>query len=119
MTRILVPLFLTLISACSSEEISEQSRLMERIERQVQLPAGSKGLRNYARYYAPDGDRVVGIYISSYSPDGNLDLPLGQRRWINDPEGLPMILDGGCDVIEVTFMLERNAIERAQCNGDA
>lgn len=42
-----------------------------------------------------------------------------EPRWVNDYRNLPVISDGGCDVIEVIFDPRLNRIESMLCNGEA
>lgn len=42
-----------------------------------------------------------------------------QSRWFDDYRDLPVILDGGCDQIEIIFDPNSRAIQSAQCNGEA
>lgn len=42
-----------------------------------------------------------------------------QTRWFEDYRELPMILDGGCDLIEIIFDPRSHLIQSAQCNGEA
>ncbi|WP_337847338.1 hypothetical protein [Sphingomonas sp.] len=42
-----------------------------------------------------------------------------QSRWFEDYRDLPMLLDGGCDQIEIVFDPNSRAIQSAQCNGNA
>jgi hypothetical protein len=112
-----------LLAACSGpaerqhRAVSEQSRLMEQIERQVQLSADAHELDDYARYYAIDGTRVVGTYVT-YT-DSRHDLPPGQNRWIDDHRNLPVILDGGCSSVNVVYDLGTRSVEKVFCNGVA
>lgn len=53
----------------------------------------------------------------SPEPSRSDDLKAGQRRWIADPRALPMIFDGGCMVVHVTFDLKTRKVERVFCNG--
>lgn len=41
-----------------------------------------------------------------------------QTRWFDDYRKLPMILDGGCDLIEIIFDPQSHLIQSVQCNGD-
>lgn len=52
-------------------------------------------------------------------PDMSRYLPAGQRRWFADREAIPMIFDGGCMVVHVSFNLKTREIEKAFCNGHA
>lgn len=40
-----------------------------------------------------------------------------QTRWFDDYRELPMVLDGGCDLIEIIFDPQSHLIQRAQCSG--
>lgn len=96
--------------------------MMRQIEQRVQLPAGAERLEQYARYYAMDGSRVVGRYITAthFDPQNEYyDLPTGQSRWIEDHRGLPGISDGGCSVVNVRYDPATQKVEHAFCNGIA
>lgn len=121
-----------LLAACSSESPvaveSDKSkavsrpttdengaRIMDEIERQVQLPPDAHELQKYARYYAFDGDKVIGTYTTSA---GN-DQLRGRRLWLGDRRDLPILMDGGCAVVNVVYDPLAQRIERAFCNGHA
>lgn len=93
-----------------------QEALMDRIEREVRLPQGATELATYSRHYAwheESGVRsVVAIYdrLSSTGPGG--------RHWVTERE-LPLIMDGGCGVISLSYDLATQRITRIACNGDA
>lgn len=40
-----------------------------------------------------------------------------QSRWFGDYRQLPIILDGGCELIEIIFDPSSQLIQSAQCNG--
>jgi len=42
-----------------------------------------------------------------------------QSRWFEDYRDLPMMLDGGCNLIEVIFDPQSKHIQSAKCNGEA
>lgn len=52
-------------------------------------------------------------------PDRDLShfLRAGQRRWVAHRKAIPMIFDGGCRVVHVTFDLKTREVEPAFCNG--
>lgn len=84
---------------------------MDRIERIVVLPAGAAPLTNYGRYYAweqrTDGVRkVLAVYVFERQP---------QRHWVAQNQ-LPLIMDGGCAIISVTFDVAAGRIEWVACN---
>ena len=94
---------------------AEQQAIMDRIERKVRLPEGADPLTSYERSYAwqqrEDGTRrVMGVYLS---PD------VGEsrgRRWVAE-NALPMIVDGGCGMIRLSYDVATQRIERVTCNG--
>ncbi len=91
---------------------------MDQIERRVKLPAEASNLNEYARYYASDGNRVVGTFIELVDPENPYyDLPIGQRRWIENHRDLPAIFDGGCSVVNILFNPATQRVEQAFCNG--
>ena len=42
-----------------------------------------------------------------------------QSRWLGDYHELPMLLDGGCDLIEIIYDPRTDRIQSTQCNGEA
>lgn len=42
-----------------------------------------------------------------------------QTRWFEDYRDLPMMLDGGCNLIEIIFDPQSQLIQSTQCNGEA
>lgn len=97
-----------------STEAQSRIELMDQIERQVRLPEGADRLESYARYYAwqqrEDGFRkVVAVYQ-------NLTGERPGRHWVTETE-LPVIMDGGCGVITLSYDLAAQRIEHVSCNG--
>jgi len=97
--------------APSPEE--EQARIMDRIEALVRLPEGARPLAEYGRHYAWqsrwDGARkVVAIYVEGESPG---------RRWVAENR-LPLVMDGGCGIVNLSFDVATGRIEGVSCNGD-
>ena len=94
--------------------------MMDQIEQRVQLRADALKLDKYARYYASDGNRVVGTYINLVDPKNQYyDVPIGKRRWIKDLRNLPGISDGGCSVVIVIYNQVTKKVEEVSCNGVA
>lgn len=93
---------------------TEAAALMARIESMIAMPRGASRLTLYDRYYAwenrDDGVRkVLGTYVRG---------PQGRRHWVNENE-LPLVMDGGCDIVTLTYDLDTDRIERVECNGEA
>jgi hypothetical protein len=93
---------------------AEQQAIMARIERDVRLPEGAGPLASYGRYYAwqdrEDGVRkVLAIYVRGQEPG---------RHWVTETQ-LPLIMDGGCSIVELTWNVAEARIETIGCNGEA
>lgn len=87
--------------------------IMDRIEATLVMPPGASSLPLYGRYYAweirDDGVRkVLGTYVRGDRP--------AERHWVRQNE-LPLVLDGGCDIITLTYDVNADRIERLECNG--
>lgn len=89
---------------------------MDRIERDIRLPERADPVAAYERSYAwqqrGDGVRkVIGVYLT---PEGSNR----GRRWVMESE-LPLILDGGCSMITLSYDVAAQRIEHVTCNGEA
>ncbi|GAA4043023.1 hypothetical protein GCM10022281_25260 [Sphingomonas rosea] len=47
------------------------------------------------------------------------ELAAGERRWLDDTSGIPIIMDGACLMVTVVFDPTTQRVEQAQCNGEA
>jgi len=78
----------------------------------VELPEG-RSIKNYNRYYAGRLERglyiVTAVYISGINGRAII-VPYGE---------LPLVLDGGCDVIKIKYNLAEKSIISIRCNGSA
>ena len=95
---------------------AEQQAIMDRIERDIRLPEGALPLASYARYYAwqqrGDGVRkVIGVYV-------RLEGHAPGRYWVGE-DGFPLIMDGGCSLIGLSYNVGEQRIEHVTCNGEA
>jgi hypothetical protein len=96
-------------------EAQAREELMARIEREVRLPEGAAPLASYARFYAwqerGDGIRkVIAVYL------GVGERTPG-RRWVTESE-FPLILDGGCGLVTLSYDAAAQRIEHVTCNGE-
>jgi hypothetical protein len=103
--------------APSASNAAEQEAIMDRIERDIRLPDGAGPLAAYARSYAwqqrGDGVRkVVAVY------ENLTGAPAGRRRWVAETD-LPLVLDGGCGLISLSYDVATQRIEHVTCNGEA
>jgi hypothetical protein len=86
--------------------------IMNRIEALVAMPQGASSLTLYGRYYAlevrSDGVvKVLGVYVREPSP---------RRHWVKQNE-LPLVMDGGCDIVTLTYDARLDRVDRIECNG--
>lgn len=92
-----------------------QEALMDRIEREVRLPPDAGALATYARYYAwrdgKDGRKVIAVWQ-------NLTGERPGRHWVTERD-LPVIMDGGCGVVSLTWDVATARVEHVACNGEA
>lgn len=108
------------LAACSSASERRHDQLMQQVEERVQLPKGANRLEQYARYYATDGNRIVATYITLVDPENRYyNLPVGQRRWLDDHRNMPAISDGGCSIVNVLYDPKAPSSPEAFCNGVA
>lgn len=105
----LTPLLIALALAGCVHELAPQDRTMRKIEAAVELPREAYSLTAYRRYYAAsrdDPDLIVAVYEHGGRPT---------RMWL-EWHDLPIVLDGGCSVIQLTFRRSTSRIETLRCN---
>ena len=144
MRQALAGFLIVILMACQGQP-SAQTRIMDAIEANVELPDRAHELGNYARYYAegPDDD-IVAVYVL---PDllserakescGKLsadlrsspvrclslvreDAPIigaGDRYWLKDWHNLPWISDPKCGDVTVVYEQARNRFKEVRCPG--
>ena len=105
---------LLLVSSGVDPMPGDAEAIMDRIEARISLPAEASALPLYERFYAwearDDGVRkVFGTYVRGQG---------GGRHWVTQNE-LPLVMDGGCDIVTLTYDVEADRIERVECNGEA
>lgn len=95
---------------------AEQDAIMDRIERDIRLPEGAGPLASYARFYAwqqreDDVRKVVAIYdgVTGAMPPG--------RRWVTETD-FPLVMDGGCSIVTLSYNVAEQRIEHVTCNGE-
>jgi hypothetical protein len=143
MRTLLVCSGMFLLLACTTQEERQHAKLMDIIEARVKLPDGARTLSEYARHYAEDENGlIVGVFAPGYRPPAADEgceellenmasrpvpceesegdrLMAGQRQWVGNTSTLPLIMDGGCEVITVIYDPKAGAVKSATCNGDA
>jgi hypothetical protein len=112
-------------SACAQKaSVAIDATLVKKIEQQVILPPGASALKDYTRFYAPGRingrDVIEGIYVGGRGPEifGEAATAVAGPDTAMAVEGivgayamkrgqpLPLIFDGGCGVLEMTFDLK-------------
>ena len=86
--------------------------IMNRIETIVVMPPDAAPLAVYGRYYAwearDDGvQKVLATYVRREAPG---------RHWVDQNE-LPLVMDGGCDIVTLTYDVATDRVDRVECNG--
>ncbi len=98
----------------NSGEASSQStaETIRRIEATLALPSGSRDLVRYTRYYtiqrAGKDTYINAVYVVTAEKG---------RVIIVEPDAMPAIDDGGCDVVNLRYALREKKIVNISCNG--
>jgi hypothetical protein len=109
---------LTSFAACNSghaENWTPDPALIQRIEKQLVLPPGTKPLEAYTRYYwgtASGERRILG---------GTFLYRFGEAAGVrNGSEAdVPQIKDGGCAVVHLEYDIQDGRTVSIFCNGEA
>jgi hypothetical protein len=111
---------LTVIAAGCAPSAPTNEAVAGEIERQVQAAYPGLPLDRYARFYARlDNGTVEGVF--SYAGEEGYEISgsrAGEVLWTNRDD-LPIIHDGGCTVISITFDARAKELIHAYCNTDA
>ncbi len=87
---------------------------IESIESSLTMPFRGRPLSDYERFYAVDDSSgkpvLVGVFVASHDKAGIK---------IVEHNKLPLILDGGCSIINVRYALDEKRMISIQCNGVA
>lgn len=123
MSRLLSMFSLLLILSCkqlpqgpAKPLVDEHSRIMNKIENDVTMPSGAGRVRDYERLYAwhfESGSSHAISVIATYQLGAK-----NERHWINELD-MPVILDGGCSLVSLTFDRETEKIISISCHGEA
>ncbi len=97
-----------IIVGCAHTPVSED-RLMKIIEANISLPTKSRPLELYRRHYAfieDYPDVVTAVYAIGGQP---------RRIWLLEHE-MPIIMDGGCNVISFQYNVQSKLFSNLSCN---
>lgn len=88
--------------------------LVSEVEASLKMPPNAFPLNTYVRYFAGEvaDDRrlIVGTFL--HDPE-NAGIRIVER------EKIPEVLDGGCDVVNLKYDIERKEVLALFCNGEA
>lgn len=101
------PILFLALTSCSAPPTPS---LAEKLDSRVVMPKGAKTLNSYDRFYAKDGTGWIGVFDST--------IENGGRATLVEPDDLPLVLDGGCDIVNVRFDKNQKFVA-AFCNGEA
>ena len=122
MKRALLVLLAALLSAPSFGQSTDHWRPTKAqvvtLEAHLILPEGSAPLASYTRFYAgvpPRGsDRIEGLLLLHEGVDGPYGFGI-----VDKPGDWPVVNDGGCSVIHVTYDVRVERFLSVFCNGVA
>jgi hypothetical protein len=89
--------------------------LVKEIEKNLSLPKGSHHLTSYNRFYAlgegPDAGLIIGVFRHVISGEGEIHVV--------SYKSLPVIFDGGCNVLTMRYSQRERRVESIECNGES
>jgi hypothetical protein len=74
------------------------------------MPYGAKPIGVYTRYYEPGFDHGRRIVFGLLTEQGDKQIHIGHQ---------PVIMDGGCSVVDLTFDVAANKVTSIKCHGPA
>ena len=107
----------TLSSACQREP-NDVLDIPVQIEAQVREQRPDLDLNRYARFYARETGDISAVYVLGGTNHQGRNLGPGTITWV-PVDGLPVIMDGGCSVVNVRYNEETKSEVSVFCNGDA
>ena len=96
------------LASAGAMATTPETRFMDVIEANIELPAGAHELEKYTRTYMFGERKVLAIY-TTHGRSG--------RSWVSRPADFPVIFDGGCSVVNIVYDLETRSFLRVACNG--
>lgn len=83
---------------------------VSRVEAKIVMPGTAKSLKEFTRYYEPGFDRGHRTVFGLLKEGGDKQVHIGHG---------PIIMDGGCSVIELTYDVGSDTIISIACHGEA
>jgi len=101
-------------NALADDAWKPSASLVAAIESQLSMPSKSRSKETYVRYFAGimiEGRWfVVGVFLYD---------PANAAVRLVDISNLPEVHDGGCDVVNLRYDVEREEVVSIFCNGEA
>lgn len=99
--------------------LSSDTALTDEIERQVTAQAPEHDLTRYVRLYKRGAEgNIEATYLAAQMGGLPRKWEGGHSYWVASTD-VPMVLDGGCAVINVLYHEPTNTLVSVHCNGDA
>ena len=92
--------------------ILNDNPLIKNLEGIITLPKEARSLKEYDRYYLVNGDIFEATYIKSYDEMGLIYI-------VSTISDIPIMCDGGCDMITITGNFSDADNITIFCNGHA
>src|SRR5216683_1484350 len=111
-------LFPPLAQAASSRSWLPDRGTIDEIEAAIAMPAGAHPVAAYLRFYT--GDRKDGrpVVLGTFVLRDLLQRPAAPINIVKKAD-MPIILDGGCAVVNLEFDTQRKQVVSISCNGNA
>lgn len=114
------------VAMAQSATATLDAALIRKIESEMVMPADAKPVAAYTRFYRVgeiDGRAVIeGVYLisdASYYRARSIPVEGISNAFIMKPDvDLPLILDGGCGVVEMVFDLKLQSLWRMRAAGE-
>ena len=123
---ILTAIGVALAAPAVAQKPAIDAALVAKIEQQMVMPKGASPLKSYSRFYAPGQvsgrDMIKGVYLEwreDHYLKNSTPIEGVPGAYVMKPGAdLPMIMDGGCGVIETAFDVATQKPVVYQITGD-
>jgi hypothetical protein len=82
--------------------------VVHNLEARIVMPQGAKPISAFTRYYEPGFDHGRRTVFGLLTEKGDKQIHMGQ---------VPIVMDGGCSVVDLTFDVATNQVTSIKCYG--
>ncbi len=82
--------------------------VVHKLEAQIVMPEGAKPISVYTRYYEPGFDHGRRTVFGLLTEKGDRQIHIGHQ---------PIVMDGGCSVVDLTFDVATKQVTSIKCHG--